>query len=142
VSTVALDTSALAAWVLKEEPRWRAVDAILSASASDPVLPAPGLTELITVVHRRGNTSPSTLIVDALSAVGVRTEMLVEADLVRAAEMRESALSNGGRAQTLSLADALILSVVERLDCPVVTFDRYWQVLAAEGCTTARVVSA
>jgi len=40
---------------------------------------------------------------------------------------------------TLSLADALILAVVERLDIPVVTLDTYWAEFSAQGHTTAMV---
>jgi len=62
VTTFALDTSALVAWVLQENSRWKAIDAALNAPGADPVLPAPGLTELITMVHRRGDLSPAQLI--------------------------------------------------------------------------------
>jgi predicted nucleic acid-binding protein len=34
---------------------------------------------------------------------------------------------------TLSLADALILAVTERLQCAVVTRDRYWAWMAEQG---------
>jgi len=147
MSTFALDTSALVAWVLQENGRWRAIDALLSAQTADPVLPAPGLTELITTVRRRGNTSPASLIVASLVAKGVRFEMLLEPDLVRAAELSELSEAHPGpvhpgmrRPVTLSLGDSLILAIVERLGLQVVTLDKYWDAFAAAGHTKAKVL--
>jgi PIN domain nuclease of toxin-antitoxin system len=147
VSTFALDSSALVAWVVQEVPRWRAIDALLSAPGADPVLPAPGLAEVIEAARRRGNASPAALIAAAVAAKGVRTEVLVEADLLRAAELIETSKEHPGAAHpatgrvvTLSLGDALILAVVERLGIAVVTLDRYWVDFAAAGHTTARVL--
>lgn len=41
---------------------------------------------------------------------------------------------------TLSLGDALILAVVERLRCPVLSRDGYWQAFSQEGHTAAVVL--
>lgn len=146
MTTFVLDSSAIVAWVLREVGRWRAIDALLSAPTADPVLPAPGLAEVIETVRRKGNSSSPTLIASALAARGVRTELLTEADLVRAAVLMETAKSNPGavhpvtsRPVTLSLADSLILAIVERLDVQIVTLDRYWAEFAAAGHTTAQV---
>ena len=57
-----------------------------------------------------------------------------------------SATANAGRHPasgdplTLSLGDALILAVVERLGVKVLTADRYWSQMAADGLTSAAVV--
>ncbi|HEY8654366.1 MAG TPA: hypothetical protein VIL87_14935 [Dermatophilaceae bacterium] len=51
------------------------------------------------------------------------------------------AAAAAGAKTTLSLADGLILAIVERLDVPVVTRDRYWSDFADEGHTRARVVT-
>jgi PIN domain nuclease of toxin-antitoxin system len=147
VTTFSLDSSALVAWILQEVPRWRAIDALLSAPTADPVLPAPGLTEVIETARRRGNASPSTLIANAVAAKGVRTELLAQTDLVRAAELIEMSKQHPGaphpttgRPVTLSLGDALILAVVERLGIPVDTLDKYCADFSAAGQTTAHVL--
>jgi PIN domain nuclease of toxin-antitoxin system len=147
VTTFALDSSALVAWILQEVPRWRAIDALLSAPTADPVLPAPGLTEVIETARRRGNGSPSTLIANAVAAKGVRTELLAPTDLIRAAELIETSKQHPGAPHpttgkpiTLSLGDALILAVVERLGIPVVTLDTYWADFSGAGHTTAQVL--
>ena len=146
-TTFALDSSAVVAWVLQEVTRWRTIDALLSSEMADPVLPAPGLTEVIETARRRGNTSSGAFIASALSAKGVRTEPLSDEDLVRAAELVEVSTTHSGpahpstgRAATLSLGDALILAVVERLDVPVVTLDAYWATFATAGHTSAHVL--
>jgi predicted nucleic acid-binding protein len=147
LTTFALDTSALVAWVLQENQRWRAIDALLRSPHADPVLPAPGLTELIATVRRRGNSSSPQEITLALDAMNVRTELMTIADLIRSAELHELSRLNPGavspRSQlpaTLSTVDTLILAVSERLGVPVVTLDRYWSDFANSGHTTVKVV--
>ena len=60
--------------------------------------------------------------------------------LVRAAELIEISHNNPGpppphsdRDATLSLGDALILAVTERLGCMVLTRDGYWRWMVNEG---------
>lgn len=146
MSTFALDSSAILAWILQEQGRWRVLDRALGSESADPVLPAPALTEVITLARRRGNTSAPLQIVAALKAKGIRFELLTESDLVRAAELLELSQQNPaihsstGTAGTLSLGDALILAVVERLGVQVITRDRAWTTFAASGHTSAKII--
>ena len=73
-----------------------------------------------------------------------------DGDLIRCAELLELSVAHPGPAtgstrsrarSVLSLADGLILAIVERLGVPVVTRDRYWSDFAEEGHTSARVVT-
>lgn len=142
----ALDSSAMVAWILQEAGRWQGVDALLNAPGGRPVLPGPALTECIVVARRSGNTSSPEQIATTLSAIGVRVEPPLEADLLRAAQLLESSARCPGRHPrtgeqlTLSLGDALILAVTERLGIKVLTKDRYWAQFADAGLTSAAVV--
>ena len=143
----ALDSSALVAWVTQENSRWRRVEALLTQPGSQPILPGPGLTETIAVARRKGNTSSGATLRTVFLARGIVVEQLADQDLVRAAELlEESALNPGpphpssGLTPTLSLGDALILAIVERLGIPVVTADTYWQGFSLGGHTSATVV--
>lgn len=133
----------MVAWILQEAGRWRAVDALLHAPGSQPILPGPALTECIVVARRAGNISSPEQIATTLSAVGVQLEPPQEVDMVRAAHLIEVSQANPGRHPasgdplTLSLGDAMILAVVERLGVKVLTADRYWSQLAANGHTSA-----
>ena len=146
MTTFALDSSAVVAWVLQEHPKWTVVDALLEAPGADPVLAGPALTEVIRVARARGNTSSGHQIARTLAANGMRLETSTEHDLVRAAELLELSASHPGpphprtsRRAKLSLGDGLILAAVERLDIPVVTNDKYWLQFASDGHTTASV---
>ena len=146
MTTFALDSSALVAWVIRE-PKWRAIETLLGQSTADPVLPAPALTEVIETARRRGNSSSPEAIAAAVAAKGMRTEPLGEADLVRAAKLLEASKAHPvgphpktGKVSTLSLGDALILAVVERLGIQVVTLDSYWVDFSTAGHTTAVVL--
>ena len=146
MTTFALDSSAVVAWVLQEAPRWRAIDAILTRPDADPVLPGPALSEVITVSRKRGNASSVQLLATALLA-RMRVEHCTTEDLVRAAELYEAAEGDPGSLHpitgtraTLSRADSLILAVVERLEVTVVTRDQYWKDFADAGHTRARIL--
>lgn len=104
------------------------------------ILPGPALTEAIWVARRKGNRSTPTQIAQALAAIGLRVEHPTDDDLVRAAELIEISDDNPGpppphtdRDATLSLGDALILAVTERLGCIVLTRDGYWKWMVDEG---------
>lgn len=130
-------------WV-RQEPQWQAVDALLTQSGSDPVLPGPALTETIMVTRRKGNRSSGAQILSTLRSFGVRIEHPTDSDLVRAAELLElsethPARTVSGPGSTLSLGDALILAVAERLACVIVSRDHYWAMLATDGLTTAKI---
>ncbi|MGH8870008.1 MAG: PIN domain-containing protein [Actinomycetes bacterium] len=147
MSQFALDSSSVLTWVL-QEPRWQAVDAMLRAEDAEPVLPGPALTEVIHIARRKGNASSGPKIAAVLTGQGFAVEHPVDADLVRAAELLEVSAANPGEQRrsgqpppTLSLGDALILAVVERLGCPVVTRDGYWSWFAEQGLTPVKVVA-
>jgi len=149
MTAFALDTSAVVAWFLQEEPRWREINRMLEERDGDVILPAPALAEVIVTVRRRGIHASPEHITAMLSEKGVHTALLIEADLLRAAHLEE--VSNRYPAKThhrheaarpvsLSLGDALILAVVERLGIPIYTIDRYWSEFANAGHTTADIV--
>ena len=93
-------------------------------------------------------------VLDALEAEGalpsginrkaVTVEPPRDVDMLRAAGLLEDSWAHPGRhpasSVTLSFGDALILAVVERLGVKVLTADRYWVQVAAEGVTSAVVV--
>lgn len=146
MTEVAFDSSTMLTWVLQEY-RWRTVDRIIS-QCQTVYLPGPALTEVIYRARARGNTSSSRQIALAIEAQGLVCEPADRGDLVRAAELFESSVENpgpvnprSGRPSSLSLADSLILAVVERLGCPVISRDTYWMTLAEKNLLGVRVVT-
>jgi len=114
--------------------------AVLERPEVEGILPGPALTESISVARRKGNHSSAAQISQALAADGLRVEHPTDDDLVRAAELIEISHNNPGpppphsdQDATLSLGDALILAVTERLGCMVLTRDGYWKWLASGG---------
>jgi len=146
VTTFALDSSAVLAWILQERGRWKLVDAVLNAADADPVLPGPVLTEVIVTARRRGNTSSAEHIANTLTAMGMRIEPAHDTDLLRAAALIELTQDHSGDHQlttqraTLSLGDALILAVTERLGVQILTKDRYWTQFASGGHTSVGII--
>ena len=135
--------------MLKEGSRAQAIDALLSRPNAEPVLPAPALTEVLSTVRRRGHGSSMDFLAHVIAARGIRSEVLTAEDMVRAAHLLRLSDEHPGYGKphgsddgrkTLSLGDALILSIVERLSLPVVTHDHYWREFAADGLTNAHVV--
>ena len=133
--------------LLAQERGWEAIRRLLQRPDVQGVLPGAALTEVIYVARRKGNTSGGQAIWDALDALGLSLESANVADLIRAAELVE--LSDArpgpinpatGAQPTLSLGDALVLAVTERLSLPVVTRDTYWRWLAEEGVIKIKVV--
>lgn len=141
---ICVDSSTLLTYVLQES-RWQAVETILGR-ASSVVLPAPGLTEVISVARLKGNEATGREIAEALEAQGVRFEPLTTADLIEAADLWEMSRAHpgskgrGGHAAVLSNADALILAVAERMGRPVITRDAYWHELHEQGLLASKVV--
>lgn len=136
---LSLDTSAAIKWVLQEQG-WQAVDRVIHDARTDCVLAGPALTEVIFRARARGNASMSGQIASALRAQGIRIEPAIEADLVRAAELLELSAANPGPPRnptqpgpTLSLGDASILAVSERLEATVLTGDGYWEWMLDQG---------
>lgn len=129
---ISLDSSAAIKWVIQEQG-WKAVDRIIQDPRTDCVLPGPALTETIFRSRARGNTSSPEQIAAALSAQGIRVEVAEESDLIRAADLLEISDNHPGPpakptkpGATLSLGDALILAVSERIGAKVLTGDLYW----------------
>jgi len=145
VTQIAFDSSTVVIWVLQER-RWQVVDALLNTVDSDFVLPGPALTEIVWLARKKGNVSTGETIAATLRAHGMRVEHSVAVDLLRAAELLEISNKNPGPTNprtnflaTLSLGDATILAITERLDCPIATRDLYWNWLASQKLIKARV---
>ena len=145
VKQLCLDSSVVCT-VLLQERGWQAILNTLSRHDVDGILPGPALTEAIWVVRRKGNQSHPAQISATLSALGLRVEHPTDDDLVRAAELIEISDDNPGpppahsnRDATLSLGDALILAVTERLGCMVLTRDGYWKWMVDEGHLQVKV---
>lgn len=136
----AFDSSVILTWVLQEQT-WQRVHALLSNPNLEPVLPGPVLTEVVHRARARGNTSSATQLWATLHIFGAIVEPPTQEDLLRAAGLQEASDgSPGPRGETLSLGDALVLAVVERLKVPVVTKDRYWRLFADDGHTGATIL--
>jgi len=147
VTAFALDSSTVLTWVL-QEPRWRSVEKMLHSPGAEPLLPGPVLTEVIKAARAKGNVSSPEQIAATLKGQGMVVVHPQDADLIRCAELLELSVANPGPPDaatgprsTLSLADGLILAIVERLGVPVVTRDRYWNGFAEQGLTRARVLT-
>ncbi len=147
MTAFALDSSTVLTWVL-QEPRWQSVEKMLHSPGAEPLLPGPVLTEVIKRARAKGNVSSPAQIGATLKGQGMLVVHPKDDDLIRCAELLESSVANPspsgsttGSTSTLSLADGLILAIVERLGVPVVTRDLYWNDFAEQGLTRARVVT-
>jgi PIN domain nuclease of toxin-antitoxin system len=145
VTRTALDSSVVVTWILQEQ-RWHAVDNLLQRSDVELILPGPALTEVIYIARKKGNASTGAQIATSLRAHGVQVEPTNETDLVRAAELLEASDNNPGplnprtkRRGSLSLGDALILAIVERLGCPVLTGDSHWNWMVTQKLLSVKV---
>lgn len=134
-SRIALDTSAVIAW-LTNETGADEVERVVTTASTAVVLPGPVLTETIYVMRRSGNASSPAEIAGLCAAYGMVVEHPHDTDVVRAGALVGSVVEG----RPVSLGDALILAVVERLGCPVVTGDRAWADLARQSYTSAAVV--
>lgn len=126
--------------LLLQELGWKSVHRVLDMPHVTTILPGPALAESIDFTRRKGNQSSGEQIYEALTARGVRVEHPRDEDLVRAAALLEISRDNPGpphpttdREGTLSLGDALILAVTERLGCRVLTRDAYWKWMVDQG---------
>ncbi len=147
MTVFALDSSTVLTWVLQEQ-RWHSVEKMLRSPEAEPLLPGPVLTEVIKQARAKGNISSPGQIAATLKGQGMVVVHPQDDDLIRCAELLELSVANPGPSgagtrstSTLSLADGLILAIVERLAVPVVTRDSYWNDFAAQGLTRARVVT-
>lgn len=140
-----LDSSAVIKWVLQERG-WQAVDRVMQDARTDCVIAGPALTEIIFRARARGNASDHQQIASALRAQGIRVEPAIEEDLIRAAELLETSAAHPGPPKnptdpgpTLSLGDATILAVSERLGATVLTGDTYWEWMIDQGLLDLKV---
>jgi PIN domain nuclease of toxin-antitoxin system len=146
MTTVSFDSSAVVTFLLQERG-WQAIHRFVSRTDVEAVLAGPALTESVRTARRKGNSSSAAQIFAALSALGMRVEHSDTEDLLRAAELMEVSDAHPGDpdgrtgvAPTLSLGDALILAVTERLGCPVLTRDGYWKWMVDQGLLDVQVV--
>ncbi len=142
---LSLDSSAAIKWVLQEQG-WKAVDRVIHDARTECILAGPALTEVIFRARARGNVSPPEQIATVLGAQGIRVEPALEADLLRAAQLLETSAAHPGTPNnptdfgpTLSLGDATILAVSERLEAVVLTGDRYWEWMVDQGLLSVKV---
>lgn len=139
------DSSTIVIYLTQERPFWKSIDRTLNHPNIEPVVAGPALTEIITTTRRKGNTSNGSHIWAALSALGVTIEHPIDDDLVRAAELIELSEANPGPANskgvqaTLSLGDALILAIGERLNVAVITNDTYWEWMVDQGLLAVNI---
>jgi PIN domain nuclease of toxin-antitoxin system len=142
VTTVSLDASTILAWA-KKERGWRTIDGFLrDPKGARLVLPGTALTEVITVLRLQPGATTMThqAIATSVLGQGIDLETMSEQDHVRAAELIEISRANagppvkaGGPPSTLSLSDASIIAVSERLEANVLTGDQHWADLSEDG---------
>lgn len=120
---VALDASALLAWILRERG-FDTVDKVLAVS----VVPVSAMVEVLYRAIERGHRLPPAQLHADLTALGVAVEPVRDADAVRAAELIAASKAAPGSG-SLSLGDGLCIAVAERLDLPLTGGDKYWSQL-------------
>lgn len=143
---LALDSSAVVAWILQNAGRWQAIQQLIDSPDVELVLPGPVLTESVYVAREQGNTSSPQAILATLLAQHMSIEHSTTEDLLRAAELHEASLANpyvrrNGAPGTLSLGDCLILATTERLDIPIATYDIGWAAEETSRITSVQVIN-
>jgi PIN domain nuclease of toxin-antitoxin system len=142
VRILALDSSAVLRWVLQEQ-RWQVIQRLVDSDLVDLILPGPVLTEVVHMAPTKGNVSPPEQLQLALAVAGMRVEPPTTEDLLVAGELLATSRDNiehrNGTEYSLSLGDSLVLAVVRRIGCPIVTRDRHWTWLADKGLLPVRV---
>lgn len=139
MTSIAIDASTVLAWARKERG-WRGIDKVFRTPPNGARLALTGtaLTEVITVLRGRPNNGTKDLTHQAIATVvlgqGLELELMTEADHVRAAELIEVSRTHPGPdGETLSLSDASIIAVAERLGSNVLTGDHHWADLCDDG---------
>jgi PIN domain nuclease of toxin-antitoxin system len=117
---VALDASALLAWVLRERGH-DTVDKILAFA----VIPSSAMVETLYRARERGHGQSSAALHADLLALGLTVESVADTDTVRAAELISTSKADPD-VGSLSLGDGLCIAVAERLQLPVTGGDRCW----------------
>ncbi len=145
MEALALDSSVVLTWVLQERG-WQAVDTILSSGKFRLLMPGPVLTEVIYRARSKGNASSPEHLATSLETQGLAVEAAERQDLIVAASLYEMSQRNprrmavGNKAETLSLADSLVLAISQRLGCRAVSRDSYWKWLSEEGLINVTIV--
>lgn len=143
---LALDSSVLLTWLLQEQG-WQAVQRILQSDDLELVMPGPVLLECIYRARDKGNASSAEELAEVLEAQGLEVDEAGRDDLVVAAGYHEVSRNHPfvdprtGKTHTLSLADCMVLAVCRRLQCRVVSRDKYWGWLNSEGHLDVEVVT-
>ncbi|MGI5196308.1 type II toxin-antitoxin system VapC family toxin [Streptomyces sp. CA-288835] len=121
---VVLDSSAVLAWVFREEGA-DFVDELLPESS----MSTANFAEVTTVCLRRGYLNPPDQLHQDLTALGLCVEPTSVDEAVRAGKLVYESYRErqhyGGR--TLALGDALCIALGERLNRPLVTGDTLWK---------------
>ncbi len=146
MTTIAVDASTVLAWARKERG-WQGIDKVFRTPPRGARLALPGtaLSEVITILRNRPNNATRGLshqsIATSILGQGLEVELMTEADHVRAAELIEVSRANSGPGgETLSLSDASIIAVAERLGSSVVTGDKHWADLSDDGHLKVKAV--
>lgn len=122
---VALDASAILAWVLRERGH-DVVDRLLPVA----VTPASAMVETLYRAQEKGHRLSCAELHTDLLALGLTVEPLTDADTVRAAQLIAHSKQEPSPG-SLSLGDGLCIAVAERLDLTLAGGDRYWSQVAS-----------
>lgn len=145
-TTIVIDASTVLAWARKERG-WQGIDKVFRTPPHGARLALPGtaLTETITILRGRPSNATTGLshqdIATSVLGQGLDLELMTEADHIRAAELIEVSRANPGpNGETLSLSDASIIAVAERLGANVLTGDVHWADLSDGGHLEVRAI--
>lgn len=143
---VSYDSSALLTLILQEQG-WQAIEGVLNTAGVESYVPNPALTEVVERARDKGNQSTPGQLRDFLVSYGVTFVDLTVDDALRAAVLLEVSKQHPGKhwktgaELTLSLGDALILAISERVADNVLSKDGYWTTLGSQGLLHVKVVS-
>lgn len=143
---VSYDSSALLTLILQERD-WQAVEGLLNKTGVEHYIPTPALTEIVVRARERGNQSSPGELLKFFETYGVTFVDLTPQDALRASELIETSRARPGQhwktgdPLTLSLGDALILAVSERVADNVLSKDSYWTTLGDLGVLNVKVIS-
>lgn len=143
---VSYDSSALLTLVLQERG-WQGIEGLLNKDEVESFIPTPALTEIVVPAREKGNQSSPVQLREFFETYGATFVDLTPQDALRASELMEISRANPGQhwktgdRLTLSLGDALILAVSERVADNVLSKDSYWSTFADLGVLDVKVIS-
>lgn len=143
---VSYDSSALLTLILQEQD-WQGIEGLLNKAEVENYIPTPALTEIVVRARENGNQSSPEQLREFFETYGVTFIDLTPQDALRASELIEISRANPGQhwktgaRLTLSLGDALILAISERVAANVLSKDSYWTTFADLGVLDVKVVS-